>query len=93
MNRQHEVMKLKEMIYEEEFKLKSARSAFQEETQRFNTLLFESQQVSEKLESQNKECAETKNKLDKHIRNLKTKIEDKQADINFKSEENDKYKD
>lgn len=43
VNKQHEVLKLKDMIDAEEYKLKSAREAFQEETSRFNTFLFESQ--------------------------------------------------
>jgi len=49
MHKQHEVIKLNDMIQDEEVKLKSARQQFIEETQRFNTFLFESQQVTEKL--------------------------------------------
>lgn len=44
MHKQDEVIKLKEMIHQEELKLESARIAFQEDTQRFNTFLFQSQQ-------------------------------------------------
>ena len=41
LDKQQEVEKLKAMINDEERKLGDAKKAFQEDTQRFNTLLFE----------------------------------------------------
>jgi chromosome segregation ATPase len=92
MNKQHEVIKLRDMIQEEEQKLNSARSAFGEETQRFNTFLFESQQATERLEQQNKEAGELKTNLDAQIKKLVQENEDAEAEINFVNGEYDKNK-
>ena len=43
------------MINGEERKLGEAKKAFQEDTQRFNTFIFEAKQVGDKLEEQFKE--------------------------------------
>lgn len=50
LDKEQEVEKLQEMIDEEEKKLGDARKAFQEDTQRFNTFLFEAKQVGDRLE-------------------------------------------
>ena len=90
MNKQHEILKLKDMIQDEEQKLNSARQAFTEETQRFNTFLFESRQVTERLEQQNKDAGELKQSLDNQIKALRLKHEDIEAEISFTTGEHDK---
>lgn len=49
MNRKHEILKLKDMIDEEEYKLKSARDQFLEETGKFNQFIFECQQTNDDI--------------------------------------------
>lgn len=81
------------MINDEEKKLQDAKKAFEEDTQRFNTFLFEAKQVGDKLEEQFKETNEVKRSLDDQIQKLKTKIEDVEAEINYNKEENTKSSD
>lgn len=64
MDKQQEVEKLRGMINDEEKKLQDAKKAFEEDTQRFNTFLFEAKQVGDKLEEQFKETNEVKRSLD-----------------------------
>lgn len=80
------------MIDEEEKKLGDARKAFQEDTQRFNTFLFEAKQVGDRLEEQFKESNDRKRKLDDKILHLSSRIEDVEAEINYNDTETDKNK-
>lgn len=72
LDKQQEVEKLKAMINDEERKLGDAKKAFQEDTQRFNTFLFEAKQVGDKLEEQFKETNKNKRSLDDEILSLKS---------------------
>ena len=58
LDKQQEVDKLRTMIDEEERKLNIAKKSFQEDTQRFNTYLFETKQIGDKLEEQFKDTSE-----------------------------------
>ena len=49
LEHQNEVKKLKELIDDEETKLEDAQESFKEDTQRFQTFVFESKNVAEKL--------------------------------------------
>jgi uncharacterized coiled-coil protein SlyX len=60
------------MIQTEEIKLWEAKKAFQEDTQRFNTFLFEAKQVGDKLQEQFKETNQNKKALEDEIFNLKS---------------------
>ena len=81
------------MIHDEEKKLGDAKKAFEEDTQRFNTFLFEAKQVGDKLEEQFKETNDSKKALDDQIRKLQTGIEDVEAEISYNKDENAKSKD
>ena len=50
LDKQQEGEKLRGMINDEEKKLQDAKKAFEEDTQRFNTFLFEAKQVGDKLD-------------------------------------------
>lgn len=50
LDKQQQVEQLREMIRDEEQKLNVAKKAFEEDTQRFNTFLFEARQVGDRLE-------------------------------------------
>ena len=60
------------MIQDEAQKLNVARKAFEEDTQRFNTFLFEARQVGDRLEEQFKEKNEERRGLDQQIIDLRT---------------------
>lgn len=86
VNRKHEIVKLEDMIDEEEKKLNSAREAFYEETGKFNTFMFESKQITMKLEQQAKEAHEHKQKLAMQIAALNAKIEGLDTELKQKDE-------
>jgi len=92
LDKQQEVEKLRDMILDEEQRLKVAKKAFEEDTQRFNTFLFEARQVGDRLEEQYRETHEKRRGLDQQILELKTKTEDIDAEIEFRREECEKYK-
>lgn len=92
LDKQQQVDQLREMIRDEEQKLNVAKKAFEEDTQRFNTFLFEARQVGDRLEEQFKEKNEESRGLEMQAVELKTKIEDVDAEIQFKEEECAKYK-
>ena len=87
LDKEREVAKLKGMINDEEKKLNEAKKAFEEDTQRFNTFLFEAKQVGDRLEEQFKETNDHKRSLDDEVLALKSQIEDVEADISWNREE------
>lgn len=64
MNKKHEIIKLQEMIDDEEFKLNSAREAFKEDTTKFNSFMFECQQDNDQVDQELKSIQESKRQLD-----------------------------
>lgn len=92
LDKQQQVEQLRDMIKDEEQKLNVAKQAFEEDTQRFNTFLFEARQVGDRLEEQYKEKDEESRGLDMQIVDLRTKIEDVDAETQFKEEECAKFK-
>ena len=87
LDKEREVSKLRGMINDEEKKLNEAKKAFEEDTQRFNTFLFEAKQVGDRLEEQFKETNDHKRSLDDQVLALKSQIEDVEADISWNREE------
>ena len=92
LDKKQQIESLRDMIHDEETKLTVARQAFEEDTQRFNTFLFEARQVGDRLEEQFKEKNEERRGLDQQIVELKNKTEDVDAEIEYKEEELQKYK-
>ena len=64
LDKEREVAKLNSLIGDEEKKLHAAKKAFEEDTQRFNTFLFEAKQVGDRLEEQFKETNDNKRALE-----------------------------
>jgi hypothetical protein len=87
LDKEREVAKLRGMINDEEKKLGEAKKAFEEDTQRFNTFLFEAKQVGDRLEEQFKETNDHKRSLDDQVLGLRGEIEDVEADISWNREE------
>ena len=92
LDKEQEVEKLKGMIQEEEKKLALAKKAFQEDSQRFSTFLFEAKQVGDRLEEQFKDSNDHKKLLEEQILTLQSKIEDTDAEIAHREEECNKNK-
>ena len=92
LDKKQQIDSLRDMIHDEETKLTVARQAFEEDTQRFNTFLFEARQVGDRLEEQYKEKNEERRGLDQQIVDLKNRTEDVDAEIEYKEEELQKYK-
>jgi len=67
LDKEREVAKLNSLIGDEEKKLKEAKKAFEEDTQRFNTFLFEAKQVGDRLEEQFKETNDNKRALEDEV--------------------------
>ena len=67
LDKEKEVAKLNSLIGDEEKKLQSAKKAFEEDTQRFNTFLFEAKQVGDRLEEQFKETNDNKRSLEEQV--------------------------
>lgn len=87
LDKEREVAKLRGMIGDEEKKLSAAKKAFEEDTQRFNTFLFEAKQVGDRLEEQFKETNDSKRSLDDQVQGLRSAIEDVDAEISYNHEE------
>ena len=64
MEHQDDVAKLRAMIEDEEIKLAKAKDAFKEDSARFQTFLFETKQVNDKIEEQYKDVNKQKKKLE-----------------------------
>ena len=92
LDKKQQIDSLRDMIHDEETKLTVARQAFEEDTQRFNTFLFEARQVGDRLEEQYKEKNEERRGLDQQIVDVKNRTEDVDAEIEYKEEELQKYK-
>jgi len=67
LDKEREVAKLNSLIGDEEKKLHAAKKAFEEDTQRFNTFLFEAKQVGDRLEEQFKETNDNKRALEDEV--------------------------
>jgi chromosome segregation ATPase len=67
LDKEREVAKLNSLIGDEEKKLHAAKKAFEEDTQRFNTFLFEAKQVGDRLEEQFKETNDNKRALEDQV--------------------------
>jgi len=67
LHKEREVAKLNSLIGDEEKKLHAAKKAFEEDTQRFNTFLFEAKQVGDRLEEQFKETNDNKRALEDQV--------------------------
>ena len=94
LDKQKEIEKLSAHIDAEERKLKAARKAFEEDSQKFNTFVFETRQVSDRMEEQFKNTRDQVRALDDEIELMKVKIEDVNAEIIYKGREvrkNEKY--
>lgn len=87
LDKKQQIDSLRDMIHDEETKLTVARQAFEEDTQRFNTFLFEARQVGDRLEEQYKEKNEERRGLDQQIVDVKNRTEDVDAEIEYKEEE------
>lgn len=92
LEHQEEISKLQLMITDEETKLEKAKMAFKEDSQRFQTFLFESKQVTEKLDEQFKEANKEKRKLEEEESRLRNMIDNVTTDIQFIEKESEKFK-
>ena len=82
MENQEDVDKLKAMIVDEESKLAKAKTAFKEDSQRFQTYLFQTKQDNERIEEQFKDANRRKKELEAEESKLRARIEHITAEIN-----------